>query len=127
MKRKFRAWSVEDEMFLDIYSIGFDGNGNIEYVYVFDGDSCSEPPFFKEDESLVLMQYTGFLDVDGVEIYEGDVLDHTSNFGEQSRLMKLIVSWSDMDGSFLFGSIRTDSAVRNSRVIGNIYENPEMA
>lgn len=134
MKReiKFRAWlrkrlgnafaRIEPEMFyFDWLEIGT--IDNLVNNYEFE-----------------LMQYTGLKDKNGKEIYEGDILKVP--FGKRFRLLE--IAW-DKDKSWLgtasfwaycLTEPRTDEAYRlgdqyeimfeNGKVIGNIYENPEL-
>lgn len=67
-------------------------------------------------------EFTGLLDKNGKEIYEGDILAY---IGLDRRKINLIVKWSEGDASFLFGGVRTDYAIAGE-VICNIYENPEL-
>lgn len=70
-------------------------------------------------------QYTGFNDLDENEIYEGDILRIYDEEDNED------FSWVD-DVSFLCGGFFSDDEdlVGNihfrARVIGNIYENPEL-
>lgn len=75
---------------------------------------------------IELMQCTGLKDTVGVEIYEGDILEYTSNFGGRTEIKNLLVSWSNDDGAYSFGGLRMDFVLRNSVVIGNVFENREL-
>ena len=78
-------------------------------------------------------QFTGLLDKNGKEIYEGDILKWN-----ESRIMKVIwgsvgwTLWSDLFKSFGHpdgndcGEYHTKSYCLSSEIIGNIYENPEL-
>lgn len=81
---------------------------------------------YDNKDEICVMQYTGQRDWKGKMIYEGDILEYTSNFGEKTTTKNLTVDWSNVDSAFLFGNVRTDYAVKNSVVIGNIFENPEL-
>ena len=77
---------------------------------------------FKGKEGYPLMQYTGLLDKNGVEIYESDILKvETQNYIGTVK--------------FEHGSFKTDSLgfgfdvfghEKDYEVIGNIYENKEL-
>lgn len=77
-------------------------------------------------EDVVLMQFTGLLDKNGKEIYEGDVIIVMTTKGEERAVVffgkySWCLEWTDHTGDDL-------SAVGEDviEVIGNIYENPEM-
>ncbi len=92
-----------------------------------DGTIASRISGFTNVKPLEIMQFTGLLDRNGVEIYEGDTLRQVSyspdNLYESTgqvffRMAEFMVSRED--GSF--GHINN----KDSNVIGNIYQNPEL-
>ncbi|MDA2567493.1 YopX family protein, partial [Bacillus cereus] len=68
-----------------------------------------------------LMIYTGILDKQGKEIFEGDVISYYDNFSEMNRIATVRFA----EGGF----VTSDWWLRDigeCKVIGNIYENPEL-
>ena len=116
---KFRAWDKIAKMFVQVsWAFDIDNSGSIY--------PCKTTP----ETDLVLLQYTGLHDKNGVEIYEGDIVKFWDK--EQSPIffkggcfcVKLEVEWA------VFG-IKTElhyliEIVEQCEVIGNIYESPEL-
>ena len=73
---------------------------------------------------MVPMQYTGLKDANGVKIFEGDILSHALGSVEG-----VVSFW---EGSFICGISISDNALvkyntpKYVKIIGNIYENPEL-
>ena len=76
-------------------------------------------------------QFTGLLDKDGKEIYEGDIL-HTITFGFNPEEYTAIIlyrncSFQLSNGRNLFYFGQSDlTKMDDTIVIGNIYDNPEL-
>ncbi len=69
----------------------------------------------------VIMQYTGLKDKNGVEIYEGDILECEYS-GGNGDIYRNIVKWDDC-WSFAGDPLW---AFENIIIIGNIHDNPEL-
>jgi len=111
---KFRAWdSIAGQMWEDVY---FDG-GHI-YTIGPDGENASTMPRWDDN---ALMQFTGLLDKNGKEIFEGDIIIWQDTGSNYPNIMhkKEVVQW---------GNIGWDgfSPIYENEVIGNIYENKEI-
>src|SRR5690625_4684528 len=84
-----------------------------------------------EGGKRILMQYTGLKDIDGDEIYEGDILEYGYEVYRNPVPVRVIGQVKFDLGCFLFSSNNKNIPLRDLycerlKIIGNIYENPEL-
>jgi uncharacterized phage protein (TIGR01671 family) len=144
---KFRAWHIADHKMLqsgEIFTIGACGE-MIQYAdqgYLANNANASEEHKeyliannIEPKDEFVLMQYTDLKDKNGVEIYEGDILEYKSANPDQPGVFRNYVDW--FSGTIHCGfrlkngrwtkSLTLNTLINsNSKVIGNIYEHPHL-
>src|ERR1043165_209696 len=75
----------------------------------------------QEGSHATLMQYVGFPDKDGTPIFEGDILGYGKNSAPH------LVQWNNVVGRWEWSKFPFSvTELRKLKVIGNIYENPEL-
>lgn len=111
---KFRAWDKENKRMID--------------------SSSSQSVFFPADglglPQYELMQFTGLLDQEGEEVYEGDVVEGNP-IGSNGTIIGKVV-WLN-DGWFVSDETDRDNEKRlhydffgRIKKLGNVHENPEL-
>lgn len=119
---KYRAWlKKEQKMDNEIDHISW-----LEDEFYCIGDGIT---YMVSAEDLELMQSTGLKDKNDKEIFEGDILDYKGR--------KALVRWHGSYASFIYRFV-DELQKRNTewkplylaymkcKIIGNIYENPEL-
>ena len=130
MKYRFRAWDKTTNQMRGCY--GFNDMELEVYVCSVADDEFNGRPktvhaLKRSFDEVVIMQSTGIMDKNCVEIFEGDILYHPLQ-GKR----KVYYPYSDSVASYGLREISTGfgSTLQDAhavwQVIGNIYENPEL-
>lgn len=123
---KFRAWHKTWEEMGKVKRIRFDDDGNVTTV-LFVGINA------KIDE-IKLMQSTGLKDKNGKEIFEGDIITNGISVVDVKNHQTLGFYTVVNGEECFFGSNTSIKDFENdveefsstTKIIGNIYENPEL-
>ena len=124
---KFRAWDEGKEiMHYDFQFIRSGEMANDWIVFTSDKQKlCDKPHPFENpylENQFKIMQYTGLKNMEGKEIYEGDILCFPKYKDSKNIFHHAwVVEWDGEDCRFTFWSPRS-----NVEIIGNIYETPEL-
>ena len=90
-------------------------------LLTFDGQIMPDGRAEYRREDYVVMQFTGLVDKNGKEIYEGDIFQFFNGNNQPVFSCPSVVEWVESDARFSAWSPR-----ENAVIIGNIYENPEL-
>lgn len=129
---KFRAWDKKEKKWLLGYEYESLGGFSLFGECMLLGEWSGVLNRFiveqgeRKPEDLVVMQYTGLLDKNGNEIYEGDIVRSTGNLPTEVIWEK--DGWTTKDCWITYQDEpgRAFSESEDWEVIGNIYENPEL-
>lgn len=123
---KFKVWDRQLKQMCVVDSIEFidelEGRPGVN-AFARDGKIA----YWIEKENAVLLQYTGLLDKNGKEIYEGDILkietDKPMAVGWSNKFASFILNKDGWAFSHWFGE---SCNPKDCEVIGNTYQNPDL-
>ena len=114
---KFRAWNITKKVMWNNFEVGITNNE----LHIIEMNEC------------ILLQFTGLLDKNGKEIYEGDIIKRFSEaYGITDDIA--LVEWKDYTASFIFKCVNGNEEYINTKstidtdieVIGDKFRNPEL-
>lgn len=128
---KFRVWDKTNKEMLEWEELDLNKERGEDEITIFEPTGQFAHPIFFYDA----MQSTGLKDKNGIEIYEGDIIDkgYLSFMYDEIGAVEFGIG-ADSDGyhaeQWLGWITDKGSSVldvhRNCEVLGNIYENPEL-
>lgn len=140
---KFRIWDGAKNEWLA--SSNKDALPYYGFALVGEVMTVQSPPVWSLDEGNVVEQFTGLKDINGTEIYEGDIVKYYPHH----RGVPYRIYWADKSGlrgkitykedhaAFMFEVYEREKVVmylflsefspeKTCEVVGNIHENPEL-
>lgn len=119
---KFRVWDIENKKMLDLEELNYKyGEPAIRTTMYSD--------YFGTDD-MILMQYTGLKDKNGVEIYEGDIVSEKGHYVNSDKLVYQKIQWKENYSCWLRGEYQRltpkNIKIYDIEVVGNIYDNLEL-
>lgn len=122
---KFRVWDKTSDEWI---------TGPCEYVQLEKIFSPNKGKWYEND--WVFQQFTGFFDIAGVEVYEGDIVEFHSGYPNQNdnSFYKSKSAVEFKNGAFWPRPILDHNdddtwynyELKDLKVIGNIFEHPEL-
>jgi uncharacterized phage protein (TIGR01671 family) len=113
---KFRAWDKKTERFQSGFHLTSDGK--IIFACLID------------NEDYILSQFTGLLDKNWKEIFEGDIVRFWANpkdyGGYKGHDYIASVEWDEFSVGFILSDGHGLRDFEFLQVVGNIYQNPEL-
>lgn len=108
-----RVWDAVDKVMISPDYVTRDGTAYW---------TCHSIPEMSQD----LMWNTGLLDKNGVEIFEGDLVEWTSKCGEGKKKHIDVMKWNNDLACYMLMPWVHEPFQANMKVIGNIHEHPEL-
>ena len=123
---RFRAWDKKSKVM----------RGEVLSICWIDSFHCSrqihvrsfypQPNVYPLDD-IELMQFIGLKDINGCEIYEGDIVKWTSTFEGSNDFEHIdTVEWVEDMAVFMLRPWCHEIHAAKMEVIGNIYKTPEL-
>lgn len=97
---------------------------------VLDGNALPLISVSHDIDIATLGQYTGLKDINGKEIYEGDIVAEKGHYVKSDRILYQKIQWKDTYSCWLRGEYQrlTPKNIKTYQieVVGNIYENSDL-
>jgi len=122
---KFRCWDKYTKKFRSPENYAITGEGELL------SKNSDDYFHFNWEDRIITQQFTGYCDINGKEIYEGDICNyyHLNSLCYENKSNPVQVFWDNGRVYLVFPStypICHESDHANMEIIGNIFENADL-
>lgn len=116
---KVRGYSLDEGQWIKGFGAEYNDDLETYLVHNYRG-------FFEVDGESI-GEYTGYKDINDVEIYEGDIVETTRTLNHiVGKVVMIKGCWYIQDGKDSYYRLIPRFGVVENRVIGNVYENKSL-
>ena len=116
---KLRTWDKKNKRWINLYELKFSKSGEIIAIVDIHGS-------FYGLHQVILIQYTGLKDKNGIEIYEGDIVKLRNEICRIVWLDECACFALIANGETKPYTLYEQFSSSKPEVIGNIYENKDL-
>lgn len=126
---KFRVWDKDNKRMIEWIDLDLSKDSGEDYLTVFEPEGAIKDAILND----VLIQSTGLKDKNGIEIYEGDIVELKYPYDKRIKTTGVIVRNDDIACFGISMEETTEqyelyriTAENYLSVIGNKFQNPEL-
>lgn len=133
-KIKFRVWDKNRKIYAkQIISYKLDRNNEINLVVYLDKKNKQNEIFDSEKimtNEFIIQQFTGLQDMQGNDIYEGDIVKlkpyTNNNISDYNKVVEYELYHCESPNAHSARWLPFDNSFSKCKIIGNIFDNPEL-
>ncbi|WP_368873745.1 YopX family protein [Staphylococcus haemolyticus] len=118
----FRAWDKEEKKMHKVKTIEFSRRG-ARIIHLAEVNSNGKGDHKRWHSSVELMQSTGLKDKNGIEIYEGDIVENSHKEIGFIKKCSDAFCFNRQERNFYLSGIGAGSPFE---ILGNVHQNPEL-
>ncbi len=124
---KFIAWDKRAKQMYQVENLGVGTAPHQKVAESYHQPNTGYNKFYPAE--VIVMQYTGFKDNHGDEIYEGHILRYDNPEYKLSHETPYVIKWNEEEARFECvnkTNFMLPSVWKDMEIVGNVFENPEL-